>query len=381
MIIDCIFKAQRKPSDIEKAVQLLASADILSGDSSIVKIYEENLCKHFNTRHAIAVSSGTAALHASLVSVINPGDEVLVPAICVPMTVSAILQAGGIPVFYDCQKNAFFPDATALHKKITESTRALITVSMWGYAALDEETLHICKKNGITVIEDAAQAAGTSSSLGYEGTIGDIGCFSTHEFKLISTGEGGFVLTNSDDYADKIRSYTHIGFNSHYRSFGYSDGLNYKLSAFQAAFGILQLEILSDKIAVRQQTLQTWRNLLNSTLEITFLNEHYDINHNGYSLCCLLKDITHANGKDIAKSLHKLGINTDSYRYKNTIVSNYPLYEKFYKSPHYTRDNKIDFPHASQLADRLLVLPCHEQITSDSIQQASVKLLEIIRNS
>jgi len=381
MIIDCIFKAQRKPADMEKVIQLLAGADILSGDSSIVKMYEEKLCKHFNTRHAIAVSSGTAALHASLVNVIRPGDEVLVPAVCVPMTISAVLQAGGTPVFYDCQENGFYPDATALQEKISEATRALITVSMWGYAALDNETLHICKKNSITIIEDAAQAAGTFSSLGYEGTIGDIGCFSTHEFKLISTGEGGFVLTNSDSYAEKIRSYTHIGFNSHYSSFGYSDGLNYKLSAFQAALGIVQLDILHDKIAARQQTLREWKALLTSDSEISFFNESYNINHNGYSLCCLLKNTVGMTGKDLACSLHKLGINTDTYRYKNTIVSNYPLYENYYKLPKYTRNNKIDFPHASHLSDRLLVLPCHDNITTVAIRQASENILKIIRGN
>ncbi|MDE9480792.1 DegT/DnrJ/EryC1/StrS family aminotransferase [Xenorhabdus bovienii] len=378
MIIDCIFKAKRSRQQCENILRTLEGADLLSGDSSVVKDYESFLKKYFNVQHAIAVSSGTAALHASIVQIIKPGDEVLVPAICVPMTVSAILQAGGIPVFYDCLENSFHPAISSLEKHTTSSTSVLITVSMWGYSAINEEIADYAKKHTITIIEDAAQSAGTCGKQGYEGTIGDIGCFSTHEFKLISTGEGGFVLTNSDTFAKNIREFTHIGFCEETRSFGYADGLNYKLSSFQAAIGIEQLSGLKDKIQERNDKINFWKDHLSLASELTFMNAHYDIMHNGYSLCCLLSPKTNTTGPELAKQLNAVGINTDSYRYKNTIVCNYPFMNKFYVAPRYSGKNEIDFPNATELVKRMLILPCHEEVTYDAIAIASQRIINLL---
>lgn len=376
MFIDCVYKALRTPKEIQQTLEILTEADMLSGDSSVIETYEKNLSYYFNTKHAIAVSSGTAALHASLLIVIQPGDEVLVPAICVPMTVSAILQAGGIPVFYDCGVNSFKPSLKDLDTKITERTRAMVTVSMWGYRAIDSDIVAFCRQRDITIIEDAAQSAGTESLLGYEGTIGDIGCFSTHEFKLISTGEGGFILTNSDEYAEKIRSFTHIGFSKHHGSFGYTDGLNYKLSAFQAAVGISQLTSLDVKIQGREKRKLKWQAQLQASQSIEFLSTDIMSRHNCYSLVCLLNEKAKYTGKELANKLHSAGVNTDTYRYKNTIVSNYPYCKEYYGAPKYTGDNSIDFPNASEMVKRMLVLPCHERVSVEAINKASKYIVD-----
>ena len=381
MFIDCVYKALRTPKEIQQTLEILTEADMLSGDSSVIELYEQKLSYYFNAKHAIAVSSGTAALHASLLTVISPGDEVLVPAICVPMTISAILQAGGIPVFYDCSATSFKPDLKDLDKKITQSSRVLVTVSMWGYRAIDNDTVTFCRQRNITIIEDAAQSAGTDSLLGYEGTIGDIGCFSTHEFKLISTGEGGFILTNSDEYAEKIRSFTHIGFSQRHGGFGYADGLNYKLSAFQAAVGIVQLTSLDTKIQGREKRKMKWKNLLQSSVGISFLNSDVMSRHNCYSLVCLLNDSTKHTGDALAKKLYTVGVNTDTYRYKNTIVSNYPYYKDFYMSPKYTGDNNLDFPNATEMVKRMLVLPCHERVSMEAIHKASKNIIHFIEEA
>lgn len=378
MFIDCIYKALRTPKETQQTLEILTEADMLSGDSSVIQLYEQKLSYYFNTKHAIAVSSGTAALHASLLNVINPGDEVLVPAICVPMTISAILQAGGVPVFYDCSVHSFKPDLKDLDTKITNSSRVLVTVSMWGYRAIDNDTVAFCRQRNIVIIEDAAQSAGTDSLLGYEGTIGDIGCFSTHEFKLISTGEGGFILTNSDEYAEKIRSFSHIGFSEHHGGFGYADGLNYKLSAFQAAVGIVQLTSLDAKIQGREKRKVKWKSLLQSSAGISFLNSDVMTRHNCYSLVCLLKDSANQSGIELANKLYTVGINTDTYRYKNTIVSNYPYYKDFYMSPRYTGDNSLDFPNATEMVRRMLVLPCHERVSVEAIYRASQNIINFI---
>lgn len=378
MFIDCVYKALRTPKELQQTLEILTEADMLSGDSSVIQLYEKNLSDYFNTKHAIAVSSGTAALHASLLTVISPGDEVLVPAICVPMTVSAILQAGGIPVFYDCSVNSFKPNLKDLDNRITPKTRVLVTVSMWGYRAIDNDIATFCRQRNITIIEDAAQSAGTESLLGYEGTIGDIGCFSTHEFKLISTGEGGFILTDSDKIAEKIRSFTHIGFSQHHGSFGYADGLNYKLSAFQAAVGVTQLANLDAKIQGREKRKIRWKTSLQQSSAIGFLNSDIMSRHNCYSLVCLLDENAKYSAKELASKLYSIGVNTDTYRYKNTIVSNYPYCKEFYLSPKYTGDNNLDFPNASHMVKRMLVLPCHERVSVEAIHRASQSILDFL---
>lgn len=381
MLVNCVYKALRTPKETQQTLEILAEADMLSGDSTVIQLYEQKLSYYFNTKHAIAVSSGTAAIHASLLNIIYPGDEVLVPAICVPMTISAILQAGGRPVFYDCSFGSFKPDLRDLDRRITPLTKALVTVSMWGYRAIDSDTVAFCRERGIVIVEDAAQAAGTESLLGYEGTIGDIGCFSTHEFKLISTGEGGFILTNSDEYAEKIRSFTHIGFSARHGSFGYADGLNYKLSAFQAAVGIAQLTSLDSKIQGREKRKMKWKTLLNTSQGIEFLATDVMSRHNCYSLVCLLTENYRHTAQQLANKLFDVGINTDTYRYKNTIVSNYPYYQDHYSAPRYTGNNGLDFPNASELVKRMLVLPCHERVSVEGIHQASKEIVRLLEEN
>jgi len=195
---------------------------------------------------------------------------------------------------------------------------------------------------------------------------------------LISTGEGGFILTNSDEYAEKIRSFTHIGFSQHHGGFGYTDGLNYKLSAFQAAVGIAQLTSLDIKIQGREKRKTKWKALLQPSRNIDFLGSDIMSRHNCYSLVCLLNEDTKFSGKELANKLYSVGVNTDTYRYKNTIVSNYPYCQRFYSQPKYSGDNSIDFPNAASMVQRMLVLPCHERVSVEAIHKASQHIISFI---
>lgn len=243
-IIDCCFKKYRSKEEMEQIAVSAMEADLLSGDSSLVNEYEHKIINVLGVSRAIAVSSGTAALHACISEVIQNGDEVLVPVICVPMTVCAIIEAGGVPVFYDCQKMSFKPNLESLDKLSSAKTKALITVSMWGNSAIDTSIINFARQNNWVVIEDSAQGLGTKNEIGYEGCVGDLGCFSTHEFKLVSTGEGGFVTTDVDHLYERVHSFTRIGFSQKLGGFGFRSGLNYKLSGLQALLGAQQLDKL-----------------------------------------------------------------------------------------------------------------------------------------
>lgn len=378
MNIDCIFKAERSSHECEQLVENIHLADSLSGNSNIVTEYERRLAAYFKTKHAIAVSSGTAALHASLAETINPGDEVLVPAICVPMTVAAVLQAGGVPVFYDCQIDSFKPSIPSVDARRSSKTKVMITVSMWGYPAIDTQIKTYASENNLITIEDTAQGLGTRNRGRYEGTIGDIGCFSTHEFKMISTGEGGFILTDDDRHAENIRSFSHIGFLNTVGSFGYRSGLNYKLSSLQASLGISQLDILNKKMAERRRKIALWKTSILQEMDISFFNENTDFSHNGYSFGCLINEKSHINASGVASELHKRGINTDTHRYKNGIVATYPFVRQFYTMPRYVGRVERDFPNAAHLLSRLLVLPSHDAIKDTDIKMATAVMSIII---
>lgn len=378
--IDCIFKADRSASELEKLVADITRASRLSGDCDLVSEYEVALASYFGVRHAIAVSSGTAALHASLAEVIQPGDEVLLPVIGVPMTATAILQAGGVPVFYDCSPNSFIPDNASLKKYSTSKTTALITVPMWGYPGVDTETVEFANREGMTLIEDTAQALGTKRLGRFEGTNGHVGCFSTHEFKLMSTGEGGFILTDHDNLHQKIRQFTRIGFSMNPMGFGHRSGLNYKLSALQASLGISQLSVLEAKIAARAIKSAQWRDELhigapNSRL-VNFGAEGFE--HNGYSLAIGLADASAGQAREFSKRLFELGLNTDIHRYQQSYLVNFPMLHRYYEDRRYSGDCRLDFPNASGIIDSLLVLPLHDQITTDDIRIGSERLRSIL---
>jgi dTDP-4-amino-4,6-dideoxygalactose transaminase len=378
--IDCIFKADRSESELAKLVADIARASRLSGDCDLIAEYETALAAHFGTKHAIAVSSGTAALHASLAEVINPGDEVLLPVIGVPMTATAILQAGGVPVFYDCSPGSFVPDIESLVKYSSSRSKALITVPMWGYPGIDADTLDFAARLGLTVIEDTAQSLGTKRDGRFEGTFGHIGCFSTHEFKLMSTGEGGFILTDDDRLNSRIREFTRIGFSMDPIGFGHRSGLNYKLPALQASLGMSQLQALEEKIDARAAKTEAWRDALRigsaGALLTDFCSELFE--HNGYSLALTLKNAAPGLAKEVAKRLFEQGLNTDIHRYQQSYLVNFPMLHKYYGDKRYSGNCRTDFPNATTVIDSLVVLPLHDQITASDIRLGAERLRSIL---
>ncbi len=380
-VVECVGKADRSHFELENLIQDIHNCDLLSGDSSLVSKYEDALSGYFGVPHAIAVSSGTAALHASLAKVIQPGDEVLIPVIGVSMTASAILLAGDVPVFYDCQPDSFKPDLASLEKFSSEKTRVLITVSMWGYPAIDNEIVAFARTKNWIIMEDAAQSFGTRHGGKFEGTIGHIGCFSTQEFKLISTGEGGFILTDDPHFAKVIREFTRLGFSQEHKTFGFQSGLNYRLSALQASLGLSQLSIAKEKIVLRNKKVNLWKDALglsDSGTRLRAFNSEETFEHNGYALGVRIIDAGENFAKPLLVKLFEAGVGTDIHRYKQSLIVNFPFLKDFYAQPKYTLNQRIDFPNASKIMDGLITLPCHDQVSFDGIEVAAKKVVDCV---
>ncbi|MET9952780.1 aminotransferase class I/II-fold pyridoxal phosphate-dependent enzyme [Streptomyces sp. NPDC006339] len=176
--------------------------------ASFADRFEQDLTERFTSRHAVAVSSGTTALHAALSAVgVGPGDEVLVPALTVVMTAAPLAQLGATPVFVDSGPDTLDLDYDDAAAKVTARTKAIVPVHLWGRMGDPVGLRSFAAQHGLAVVEDAAQAAGSSRGGVPAGAVGDAGCFSMKDGKILWSGEGGYVLTDGSALAAHVRAF------------------------------------------------------------------------------------------------------------------------------------------------------------------------------
>lgn len=235
---------------------------------------EEEVARRQGAKHALAVTSCTAALHIAVLALgLGPGDEVVVPAFTWVTSASCAEYAGARAVFADVDPDTFTLDPDALEAAISPRTRAIVPVHLFGLPARMDEILSIAARYNLAVIEDAACAIGTTYNGRPVGGIGDIGCFSFHPRKVVTTGEGGMITTNRDDLRDRcfsLRCHGSTGFPPGTTlpampyvmdSFEYL-GYNYRLSDIQAAVGVAQIEKLDMLLEERRMLALRYHELL-----------------------------------------------------------------------------------------------------------------------
>ena len=243
--------------------EILESGFFVQG--KYVQKFEMSLKKYLNVNHCLAVSSGTAALHTALVALgIGPGDEIIVPAFTFPATVNVIELVGATPILVDVDVNTFNIDINQIESKITDKTKAIMVVHLFGNPANMKEIISIAKKYNIKVIEDSAGALGSVYNENKCGTIGDVGCFSFHPRKIITTGEGGAVVTNNSEIAKRIEIIRNHGtrLKENKRDF-ITPGFNYRMNELEAALGLSQInentridEIVNERIKLIQKYIE-----------------------------------------------------------------------------------------------------------------------------
>lgn len=235
--------------DVQAVVDVLRSPFLTTGPK--VKEFELAFAKHVKASHAVAVSSGTAGLHAAVaVAGLKPGDEVLVPTLSFLATANAVMYSGARPVFVDSVSDGFNIDIEDAKKKITSKTKAIIPVHFAGEPVDLKEIHALAKAHHLIVIEDAAHALEAVYQGRYIGSLSDLTVFSFHPVKHITTGEGGMVTTGSPDLAQKLRQFRHHGISidvterDKRQLWSYDMttlGYNYRLTDFQCALGLSQL--------------------------------------------------------------------------------------------------------------------------------------------
>jgi len=360
-----LLKPHFDSEELKEIQKVLDSGWVSKGPK--VKEFEDKIAEYLGVKYAIAVTNCTSALHLSLLSIgIKKGDDVLVADYTFPATGHVVLYCRAKPVFVDVDLKTYNMDSALIEEKIVNKTmKAIIPVHTFGQPAEMDAIMDIAEDYNLKVIEDAACALGAKYKNQYAGTIGDIGCFSFHARKGITTGEGGMVVTDNKILAEKIRNLSVFGMTSAWDR-EKSDkfiipeftevGYNYKMSDIIAAVGVAQLGKLDKIIERKRELAKYWDEKLR---EIDFIETPYvseNVKHIYQSYVALVD--RHINRNKLIVTLMKRGIQTQIGTYASHI------------QPVYNSNQKC--PNSLEIFNRSLALPMYYMLEEKDIDIAAV---------
>lgn len=278
-------------ADLEAVAGVLRSDWLTTGPK--VAEFERAVAEFCGIEHAVAVSNGTAALHAAMAALgIGPGDEVVVPAITFVATANAVVYQGGTPVFADINPETLLVDPDSVESKISDRTKAIVAVDYAGQPCDYDELREIARRHNLPLVSDACHALGASYKGCPAGSLADISIFSFHPVKPLTTAEGGMVVTNNPELAGKVRTFRNHGITTDFRqreasgSWCYemvSLGFNYRLPDLSCALGLSQLARLPSWIRRRNEIAAVYDRAFMETDGVRPLVSKPDRTH-GYHL-------------------------------------------------------------------------------------------------
>lgn len=343
-----------------------------------VKEFEEIFAKRHNVKHALAVSNCTTALHLALVALgVGPGDEVIVPAFTWVSTANAVVYCGATPIFVDIDPVTFNIDVNQVKQKLTDKTKAIIPVHLFGLCADIDKIKEIAPQ--LKIVEDGACAAGSALNGNPAGSLGDIGCFSFHPRKSVTTGEGGMLTTNNDELAEKMNMLRNHGasISEEQRHKGPRPyilpefdmvGYNYRMTDIQGAVGVVQLKKLDMFIDERDK----WARYYNEQFkDVSWLRtpQYSDRYKHGWQSYVLFIDESKSPMKrnDIMEYLQQHGVSTR------------PGTHAVHMLGYYSRTYGIlpsDYPGAYAANEYSMSIPLHNKMTEEDYMY----IVDLIKN-
>ena len=362
--------------DIQAVVEVLQSDWLTTGPK--VGEFERAIANFVGAKEAVAVSNGTAALHAAMFALdIQHGDEVLVPAITFAATANCVVYQGGTPVFIDVDAETLLLDPALLEGKITPKTRAIIAVDYAGQPCDYDVLRTIAEKHNLSLVADACHALGGRYKDKAVGTLADLSTFSLHPVKSMTTGEGGVITTNDSKLAEKMRRFRNHGINSDHRQrqfhgtwyYEMTDlGYNYRLTDFQCALGMSQLQRLPEWIIRRQEIAAKYYSAFAETPHVEPLGSSDDISHAYHLFVVQLKlDQLETNRDEVFDTLRSKGLPVNVHYIP---VHLHPFYRKrFGNGPGLC-------PVAEAAYEKILSLPIHPNLSDENIDEVVETILK-----
>ena len=353
--------------EIQAVIRVMESGIVTSknGAGFNVTQFEAAFAQYIGSKYAIALNSGTAALHSSLIAAgVGRNDEVLVPSFTFVATAEMVALAGAKPVFIDIDPNTFCIDPRKVEDSITNKTKAIIPVHLYGLTANMRPLLEIAKDNDLVLIEDAAQAHGAEYYNKKAGNLGDIACFSFYGSKNMVTGEGGMITTNNREYANQIRLIRNHGEESDYKSI--MIGHNYRMPELEAAIGVVQLEKLSKFLEYRQKNAKTLFSGLDTIekLQLVTVPAHYK--HAWYVFTVRLKSTQEVRDQ-VVNTIRKKKVGASIYYSR-------PIHlQKYYQN----QFGVCSLPETELAAKQVFSLPVHPSLREKELQY----IIDVVKKS
>lgn len=342
--------------EINEVTKVLKSGMLAQGP--MVEKLEENFAKFCETKYAVAVNNGTAALHTALHSLrIGIGDEVITTPFTFIATANSILMVGAKPIFVDIEYDTFNINPNIIEAKITKKTKAIIAVNLYGQPANYKEINKIAKKHKLFVIEDAAQSIGAKYYGKTSGNLTDITCFSLYASKNIISGEGGMITLNDKNLNYRARLFRHHG-QDEKQKYAYLElGYNYRMTDLQAAIALEQLKRVNILTKKRQEIANTYNAAFKQVrgLITPYIAKDTSSAYHQYTLR-VTKDFKMGRN-EFKNYLEKKGIQSTIY---------YPT--PLYKAKHLTFTGKPkDFPFTEKAIQEILSIPVHPKLSDKEI--------------
>ena len=339
-------------------LDVLSSGMLVQGPK--VQQLEKSFAAYCGVKHAVAVSNGTAALHASLRALgIGQGDEVITTPFTFVASANAILMAGATPVFADIDEKTFNISPIEVEKKITKKTKAILAVDLYGLPADYIKLKETAAKHKLKLVADACQSIGAELNGKKTGSLADVTAFSLYATKNIMCGEGGIITTNDDTIAEFAKKFRHHGQKEQY-SYEFL-GYNYRMTDIAAAIALCQLARIHHWTEQRNKNAEMLTKLLqNTNVQLPFTPQHAKHAFHQYTIKTARRDHLH-------NYLHAAGIDSRIF---------YP--QPLHLSPHFAflKHKKGDFPVAESACASVLSLPIHPLVTEEQLRFIAATMRE-----
>jgi len=351
----------------------------ISSAGRFIEDFEQGWAAYCGRRYGIAVTNGTAALQLALACIgLKPGDEVILPTFTIISCALAVIYNGGIPVLVDSDPRTWCMDTERVKEKINHRTRAIMPVHIYGHPVDMDPLLDLAKQHGLAVIEDAAEAHGAEylSKRNTKartwcrcGSFGDLSCFSFYANKLVSTGEGGMVLTDDSKLAERARFFRNLCFQPDRRFHHDELGFNFRLTNLQAALGVAQLERMDQIVARKRSMGDTYNRLLKDIRCLNLPTEEPWAKNVYWMYGVVLTDQAAMNANEFAQALKEHDIETR------------PFFLGMHEQPVFHRRNLFkgeSYPVAERLARRGLYLPSGLALTEQQQEKVCSAVHEVL---